>query len=148
MSWVQGEKRSRVQSSVIMECFNSLRCLYANLSLPFHLSFPLPHCPPPISLPSQTCSGWNVRLSHRPARCLSSQPSILFSPSLRALCCAEILIRFFFFSSPDSALIPPQDLLINVLPATVTTAGTDTGIGPCTPAQTHASADTQSLPSF
>lgn len=116
-----------------------------DLSLPFSLSL---FSPPPLSLPSQTCSRWNVLLPHRPARCLSSQPSILFSLSLRALCCAEILIRFFFFSSPDSALIPPQDLLINVLPATVTTAGTDTGIGPCTPAQTHASADTQSLPSF
>ncbi len=46
VSWVQGEKRSRVQSSVIMECFNSLRCLYAT-SLSLSLSFfPSPTIPP------------------------------------------------------------------------------------------------------
>lgn len=87
VSWVQGEKRSRVQSSVIMECFNSLCCLYAT-SLSLSLSL---FSPPPLSLPSQTCSRWNVRLSHRPARCLSSQPSILFSLSLLGLC---VVLKF------------------------------------------------------
>lgn len=83
------------------------------------------------------------------AREVSVVPAIYLvrslSLSLRALCCAEILIRFFFFSSPDSPLIPPQDLLIKVLPATVTTAGTYMGIGPCMPVQTLASADKQML---
>lgn len=148
VSWVQGEKRSRVQSSVIMECLYSLHCLYAT-SLSLFLSlFPspnaLPHYPSP---PRRVHGGMSAFLTGPRGVCRPSHLSCSFSLSLslRALCCAEILIRFFFFSSPDSPLIPPQDLLINVLPVTVTTAGTDTGISPCMPAQTHASADTQTL---
>lgn len=64
VSWVQGEKRSRVQSSVIMECFNSLRCLYAT-SLSHSLSlFPspnaLPHYPSP---PRRVHSGMSAFLT-------------------------------------------------------------------------------------
>lgn len=74
------EEQGSVERNNGMLQFASL--FVCDLSLPFSLSFPLPQRPPPLSLPSQTCSRWNVRLSHRPARCLSSQPSILFALSL------------------------------------------------------------------
>lgn len=125
VSWVQGEKRSRVQPSVIMECFNSLHRLYAtSLSL----------LPSPSALPHPPRGGMSA--FHTGPRGVCRPSHLSCSPSLRALCCAEILIRFFLFCSSDSRLGPPQDLLINVPPATVTTAGTDAGIGPCMPAQT------------
>ncbi len=137
------EEQGSVKRNNGMLQFASL--FVCDLSLPFSLSlYPSPTIPPLPDVFTVECPPFSQ------AREVSVVPAIylVLSLSLRALCCAEILIRFFFFSSPDSALIPPQDLLINVLPATVTTAGTDTGISPCMPTQTHASADTQPLPSF